>query len=70
MSELIANKSKTRQMLDDRPTMYELIVSNISEGSIIELQKDEKAYETYDSVKDFIALLEAVWDTHMLATTG
>ena len=50
--------------------MYELIVSNTSEGFIIELQKDETTYEAYDSAKEFIALLDAVWDTHMLATAG
>jgi hypothetical protein len=37
---------------------------------MIELQKQEAAYEIYDSAKDIIALLDAIWSSHMLAATG
>ena len=70
ISELIAADAKTRKMLEDRPGMYELCMNNISEGSVIELQKKEASYEAYDASKDFILMLADVWSTHMLAASG
>ena len=52
--------------------MYELCINNISEGSLIELQKKKKeaSYEAYDANKDFIRMLADVWNTHILAAPG